>query len=89
LNGPADLKLLGFLDDETKGISGGVMPRAAYNAPLSVAESKRTIHGGAGLAEDDAWILSEAAFHRIKDTADALEGPLAFAEKRQPTWQGR
>ena len=61
----------------------------ARNAPLSVAESKRTINEGAGLAEDDAWILSEAAFHRIKDTADALEGPLAFAEKRQPTWQGR
>jgi crotonobetainyl-CoA hydratase len=75
---------------------GSVLERAmsfahaiARNAPLSVAESKRTIHEGAGLAEDDAWILSEAAFHRIKDTADALEGPLAFAEKRQPAWQGR
>ena len=61
----------------------------ARNAPLSVAESKRTINEGAGLAEDDAWKLSEAAFHRIKDTADAQEGPLAFAEKRQPKWQGR
>ena len=61
----------------------------ARNAPLSVAESKRMINEGAGLAEDDAWILSEAAFHRIKDTADALEGPLAFAEKRPPKWQGR
>jgi len=61
----------------------------ARNAPLSVAESNRTINEGAGLPEDDAWILSEAAFHRIKDTADALEGPLAFAEKRPPKWQGR
>jgi crotonobetainyl-CoA hydratase len=76
--------------------AGSVLERAmsvahaiARNAPLSVAESKRAIHEGAGLAEDDAWLLSEAAFHRIKDTADALEGPLAFAEKRPPKWEGR
>jgi crotonobetainyl-CoA hydratase len=61
----------------------------ACNAPLSVAESKRMINEGAGLAEDDAWLLSEAAFQRIKDSADALEGPRAFAEKRPPKWQGR
>jgi Enoyl-CoA hydratase/isomerase len=33
--------------------------------------------------------VDEAAFQRIKDSADALEGPRAFAEKRPPTWQGR
>ena len=61
----------------------------AGNAPLAVAASKRVITEGARLAEDDAWTLNEAAFQRIKDSADALEGPRAFAEKRPPQWQGR
>src|SRR5215469_1994051 len=61
----------------------------ARNAPLSVVASKRMINEGARLSEEDAWSLSEAAFEQIKGTADALEGPRAFAEKRQPTWQGR
>ena len=61
----------------------------ARNAPLAVAASKRVITAGARLAEDDAWALNRAAFKRIKDSADALEGPRAFVEKRPPRWQGR
>jgi len=61
----------------------------AGSAPLSVAASKRMINEGARLAEEDAWALTKAAFERIKDSADALEGPRAFAEKRPPRWQGR
>ena len=61
----------------------------ACNAPLSVAASKRLINEGARLSEEDAWALSKAAFDQIKDTADAREGPRAFAEKRPPRWQGR
>ena len=59
------------------------------NAPLSVAASKRLINDGARQSEEDAWALSKAAFEQIKGTADALEGPRAFAEKRPPRWQGR
>jgi enoyl-CoA hydratase/carnithine racemase len=61
----------------------------AANAPLAVAASKQVITEGARLAEDDAWTLNEAAFHGIRDSADAREGPRAFAEKRPPKWQGR
>jgi hypothetical protein len=31
--------------------------------------------------------MTEAA--TVKRSADAREGPLAFAEKREPRWQGR
>ncbi len=57
----------------------------AANAPLSVAAAKRTVYLGmrAPFAEaDDLW---EAVYL----SADAQEGPRAFAEKRRPRWQGR
>jgi len=37
------------------------------------------------LAQYAAWAAHEAA----DNSADAQEGPRAFAEKRKPVWQGR
>jgi crotonobetainyl-CoA hydratase len=76
--------------------AGRVVPRTmslahviAANAPLAVTVSKQVIIDGARLAEDGAWVLNEIAFGQIKDSADATEGPRAFAAKRPPRWQGR
>ena len=38
---------------------------------------------------DGAWEANNAAIATIFTSADAKEGPTAFAEKRQPVWQGR
>lgn len=35
------------------------------------------------------WARSAEARTRVMQTADAQEGPRAFAEKREPTWIGR
>ncbi len=63
----------------------------AANAPLSVRESKAMIHRTA--TEDDwgdrVWEANNAAIATVFSSADAKEGPTAFAEKRQPVWQGR
>lgn len=64
----------------------------AANAPLSVQASKRLIHRTADFGSD--WTdsaLWQANFEEIgslMSSADAMEGPRAFAEKREPQWRG-
>jgi len=62
------------------------------NAPLAVQASKRVANGildGRVPAEDGRWELPRAESQALKRTADAAEGPRAFAEKRAPQWQAR
>jgi crotonobetainyl-CoA hydratase len=62
------------------------------NAPLSVQASKRIANGirdGRVAAEAESWELSRAEGKALMRTADAAEGPKAFAEKRAPNWQAR
>ena len=62
------------------------------NAPLAVQASKRIANGiidGQVSAEDQGWAQSQAESRGIMNSSDAKEGPLAFAEKRDPVWQGR
>jgi crotonobetainyl-CoA hydratase len=62
------------------------------NAPLAVQASKRVANGildGQVATEAALWELSAAERRAIWRTADAAEGPRAFAEKRAPNWQAR
>jgi enoyl-CoA hydratase len=63
--------------------------RIAKNAPLAVRVSKDVMKKSRELSEEESWELNTDSFGLIGRSADALEGAVAFAEKREPNWQGK
>jgi enoyl-CoA hydratase/carnithine racemase len=63
--------------------------RIAANAPLAVRYSKDVIKRAAEVPEAEGWKINDEAVGIVFSSADAMEGPVAFAEKRPPQWTGR
>jgi enoyl-CoA hydratase len=61
----------------------------AANGPLAVQAILRTIRESEGMHENDAFRLDAKLGMAVFQSEDAKEGPLAFAEKRKPKFQGR
>lgn len=58
-------------------------------APLAVRATKEAAMRGLDKALPDAFGSLYDSEMKRRESADALEGPRAFAEKREPDWQGR
>ncbi len=67
--------------------------RVCYAAPLSIAAIKEVARATEGQAVPEAYRRMRAGdlprYRAMLTSADAQEGPRAFAEKRAPVWQGR
>lgn len=63
--------------------------RIARNGPLAVAASKQVMTEYRGWPVEDPWPQQQAITEAINASQDAAEGARAFAEKRDPVWQGR
>lgn len=60
----------------------------AANAPLAVDASKLAIHASRDWREHEEWDRQHRLLTPVLESADALEGARAFAEKRSPVWRG-
>ena len=59
----------------------------AANGPLAVEAITRTLRETAGMTEPEAFAFEEPLSRAVFASADAKEGPRAFAEKRTPDFQ--
>jgi enoyl-CoA hydratase/carnithine racemase len=75
--------------DQVRARSLDLARTICEGAPLSVKAAKASILAtmdlGCAKGLEEARRLHEAVY----SSADAIEGPRAFAEKRKPVWQGR
>jgi enoyl-CoA hydratase len=62
--------------------------RVALGAPLSLTASKRVIAESADWPADEAFTRQSEIVNPVFSSADAMEGAVAFAEKRAPAWRG-
>ncbi len=63
--------------------------RIAENGPLAVAASKEIVAAARDWRADDAFARQGEVLGPVFASSDAKEGAVAFAEKREPVWQGK
>lgn len=62
--------------------------RIRDNAPLTVWAAKKSVGAAMDLGCKDGYEAAKRIHERVYSSQDAIEGPLAFAEKRVPRWSG-
>ena len=67
----------------------GLATAIAKNGPLALDASKRIVQSSLDWTEAEGWAKQGEIAGPVFSSKDAQEGATAFAEKREPRWQGR
>ncbi len=63
--------------------------RMAENGPLAMRKAKEVMISSSGFPLEDAYKIESKAAAAVMSSADAIEGPRAFIEKRRPNFGGQ
>ena len=69
-------------------VAMGLAQRMARNGPLAMRAAKEVMLTSNGLAFDEAFAVESRVAGRVMKSSDAVEGPRAFIEKREPRFTG-
>jgi enoyl-CoA hydratase len=86
-----ELGLINRLTDPGGALDGALELAGAIsaNGPLALAASKDILRQVRDWSKEEFWKRQAPTIDTIFNSEDAKEGATAFAEKREPRWQGR
>jgi len=74
--------------DEVMTVAMELAQRMARNGPLAMRAAKEVMLTSNGLAFEEAFAVESRVAGRVMRSSDAVEGPRAFIEKREPRFTG-
>lgn len=75
--------------DQVMSTAEGIAEKICGNGPLAVRAIKEAVLRGYNLTLPQAFQFERVFSSLLNTTEDAVEGPLAFSEKRQPEFKAR
>lgn len=69
-----------------------IADKIANNAPIALKASKDIVYKGLDMPltnSMEAWEINESYVQVVMKSEDSIEGPTAFANKREPIWKGK